>query len=335
MAEGRGEPMGAARGKEAPAGPGGRGWAEAAFAAVAAVALYAAGSTLRFPFNPAVLVCPVPLVLVAIRHGAALGGTVVALAGGVLAAAQMPGGSAMGFVLFCGLPALALGLCMRRSLSPEWTVALGAAALCAAFVLGLAVWGGGIGGVGPAFRQVAAGVDGWLLEGERVLEGLGSAGDLAGFPETLAGLRVLARRALPGLLGAGALLLAATLSALAMGLAARTVGSAPPPFAWALPEGLVWAFIGAGGATLAPWGPWRTIGLNALVVLLCLYLLQGLAIAGFFFRRLELPRSLRYLAAILAGVWPPLTVFVVAVLIGVGLCDVWVAFRRLDASRPS
>ena len=327
--------MGGAKGKEAAAGPGGRGLAEAAFAAVAAVALYAAGSTLRFPFNPAVLVCPVPLILVAIRHGATVGGTVVALAAGVLAAAQMPGGSAVGFLLFCGVPALALGLGMRRNLSPEGTVALGAAALGAAFALGLAVRGGGLDGVGLAFRQLTAGVDGWFLEAERVLEGLGSAGDLAGFPETLAALRALAQRALPGLLGSAAVLLAATLSALAMGLAARTVGSAPPPFTWALPEGLVWAFIGAAGATLAPWGPWRGIGLNALVVLLSLYLLQGLAIAGFFFRRLELPRSLRYLAVLLAGMWPPLTVFVVAVLIGVGLCDVWVAFRSLDASRPS
>ena len=324
-----------------PHAPGAAGWpgsqalGEAAFAAVAAVALFAAGSTLPFPFNPAVLVCPVPLVLVAIRHGPVMGGLIVAFAAGVLAAAQMPGAAALDFVLLSGVPALALGLCTRRHVSPEWTVGLGAAALCAAMALGITIRAGGVGGAGPALQAMVGGLDAWLLAVQQFFEGLGSAGDLAGFPETIAALRALVHRAFPGLVGALAVLYAATVSMLAMALAARTVGSAPPAFAWTLPEGMVWAFIGAAGATLAPWGPWRLLGLNALLVILALYLLQGLSVAGFFCRRLEIPRTIRALAVLMVGIWPPLTILVLAVLTGLGLCDVWVAFRRLDAPGSS
>ena len=315
-----------------PQGLTGRGAAEAAFAAVAAVALFAVGSTLSFPFNPALLVCSVPFVLVGIRHGPGLGALMLGLAAGVLGVA-LPGAPALEFLLLSGVPGLVLGVCMRRSIGPEWTIGLGAAALCGALALGLAIRAGGFEGFGPAYRQAVAGLDAWLLEVQQLFEALGSAGDLAGFPETIAALRHLAARALPGLVGACAVLIAAAVSVLAMVLAARTVGSATPAFTWTLPEGLIWAFIGAAGAALTPWGPWRVIGLNTLLLLLALYLLQGISIAGYWFRRLELPRYVRGLASLVVLLLPPLTVLVVAILIGVGLCDVWVSFRRLDAPR--
>jgi uncharacterized protein YybS (DUF2232 family) len=305
--------------------------AEAAFAAVAAVALFAAASTLPFPFNPALLVCSVPFVLVGIRHGAGLGSLMVAFAAAVLGAARIPG--ALDFVLLSGAPGLVLGVSMRRNVGPEWTIGLGAAALCASLGLGLVIRAGGIEGIGLAYRREVTGLGAWLLEVQQFFEALGSAGDLAGFPEMIAGLRGLVARALPGLVGAGAVLFSASVSGLAMALAARTVGSATPAFTWILPEGWIWAFIGAAGAGLTPWGPWRTIGLNVLLVLLALYLLQGISIAGFWLRRLELPWYVRSLAVLVVMLLPPLTVLVLAILTGVGLCDVWVSFRRLDAPR--
>ena len=131
------------------------------------------------------------------------------------------------------------------------------------------------------------------------------------------------------------ILAAAAVSWLAMALAARTVATPTPAFTWALPEGMIWAFIGAAAAALAPWGPWRLIGLNALLVILALYFLQGLSITGFVARRLELPWYVRLLAALMVALWPPLTALAVAGLTGVGLCDVWVAFRRVDAPPSS
>jgi len=210
---------------------------------------------------------------------------------------------------------------------------LGAASLCAAFLVGLGVRAGGLDGMGSAYRELTAEIDRSLQEAQQFYESLGAQGDLAAAGEAAAALRVFARQALPGLLVAGNILAAAAIAVLAMMLAARTVGTGSPAFTWTLPEGMVWAFIAGGAATLAPWGPWHLIGLNALLVILALYFLQGLSIAGFFFRRLELPWYVRVLAVAIAVVWPPLTLLAVAGTIAVGLFDVWVAFRRLDVPR--
>lgn len=313
--------------------------AEAAFAAVVAVALFAVGANLKLTFNPGALVgalvCPVPLVLVTIRHGPGVGGAMVGFAAGVLAAAEIPGASGLAFLLEIGVPALLLGLCMRRNIGPEWTVLFPAAALCAAFVIELGLRPGGIAGMGEAYREAMADLDRSLLEAQQFYEGLGGQGDMAAAAEMAAGLRAFARAAYPGVVAALNILATAAVSWLAMALAARTVATAVPAFTWALPEGMIWAFIGAAAAALAPWGPWRLIGLNALLVILVLYFLQGLSIAGYFTRRLELPWYVRLLAALMVALWPPLMALAVAAIIGVGLCDVWVAFRRVGAPPSS
>jgi uncharacterized protein YybS (DUF2232 family) len=105
---------------------------------------------------------------------------------------------------------------------------------------------------------------------------------------------------------------------------------ASPGFRWELPELLVWVFIGSGVLFLTG-VPWlRVIGLNGLVVLLGLYFLQGLSIAAFLFRRFQLPRFLATLSVILLVFQPFFTLLVA----GLGLFDVWFAFRRLSLPRP-
>ena len=161
--------MDEAKGPTPAGGPWVRALGEAAFAAVVAVALFAAGSTLRLRFNPAVLVCPVPMVLVAIRQGARVGVPMVGLAAAVVAAAQMPGAAALAFVLEIGVPALVLGLCLRRNMALEWTVVLGAATLCAALVVELGFRAGGIEGVGQAYQGIVADVDRGLLQWQQFI----------------------------------------------------------------------------------------------------------------------------------------------------------------------
>jgi uncharacterized protein YybS (DUF2232 family) len=72
------------------------------------------------------------------------------------------------------------------------------------------------------------------------------------------------------------------------------------------------------------------VGLNGLIVLLGLYFLQGLSIAAFLFRRFQLPRFLATLSVILLVFQPFFTLLVA----GLGLFDVWFAFRRLSLPRP-
>jgi hypothetical protein len=308
---------------------------EATIAAVGAVILFAAASVLKFQVLPGSILCPVPLVLLTVRHGIRVAGPAVALAGAVLAASGLLEPSAAGFLLGVGLPALVLGLGLRRNLRPEATVLLGAAALGAALMTGLALHAGGVRGLVPAGQELAGAVDGWLLEQQQFYEALGGQSELSGGSDVVAAVRAVAERGFPGAAAAAAILAAAAITALAMALAARTVGTAVPAFAWALPEPLVWVFIGAAATNLVPWGPWHRLGFNILLPVLVLYLLQGLSILGFFARRLEIPWAVRALGGLIVAFWPPLALLVAALTVAVGLCDVWVGFRRLDLPRSS
>ena len=66
-----------------------------------------------------------------------------------------------------------------------------------------------------------------------------------------------------------------------------------------------------------------------LIVVLFLYLLQGLSIVQFFFRQKNIPRYLRALFYALIVLYQYLLVFVSAL----GLFDIWVDFRKMN--RPA
>ncbi len=98
---------------------------------------------------------------------------------------------------------------------------------------------------------------------------------------------------------------------------------------WKLPDWVVWIVIAAGAMMVVPEEIVKTIGLNTLIVLLFLYLLQGLSIVQFFFRKKSIPRYLRALFYALILLYQYLLVFVAAI----GLFDIWVDFRKMN--RPA
>ncbi len=98
---------------------------------------------------------------------------------------------------------------------------------------------------------------------------------------------------------------------------------------WKLPDWVVWCVIAAGAMMIVPEDIAKIIGLNALIILLFLYLLQGLSIVQFFFRKKNIPRYLRALFYALIVLYQYLLVFVAAI----GLFDIWVDFRKM--SRPA
>ena len=95
---------------------------------------------------------------------------------------------------------------------------------------------------------------------------------------------------------------------------------------WRASDYLVWVFLVSGAALLIPMNLVSTIGLNVLLVTLAIYLLQGLAIALFWGRRLPLPMGVQCLMiAMVFLIAGPLCVIVCT---AAGLFDLWVDFRR-------
>src|SRR5215813_5198242 len=95
---------------------------------------------------------------------------------------------------------------------------------------------------------------------------------------------------------------------------------------WRASDYLVWVFLTSGAALLIPLDLVGTIGLNVLLVTLAIYLLQGLAIALFWGRRLPFPLGVQCL--VLAVVFLIAGPLCVVLCTAAGLFDLWVDFRR-------
>ncbi|MGQ4809694.1 hypothetical protein NKDENANG_03118 [Candidatus Entotheonellaceae bacterium PAL068K] len=95
---------------------------------------------------------------------------------------------------------------------------------------------------------------------------------------------------------------------------------------WRASDYLVWVFLASGAASLVPLAPIGIVGLNVFLLTLAIYLLHGLAIAGFWGRRVPFPFGLRLLLALMIFlVAGPLCIMLC---IAAGLFDLWIDFRR-------
>lgn len=301
--------------------------AEVILAALLAVGLFASGGLLPILGVVLSLLCPLPLVLLGLRHGPLALSVALTLATLTLAG-PLSGWQALAFLLEFGLPALLLMESLRRGSRPEVVVTGVAAALTlggvGVLVLSSGEW---IHPVSAVSRHVEA----LVKDVEALTARIASPGDgTAPLAMPIPNLRAFLLMAFPGLFFAGSLLTAAGYVLLLRGLTrrwpAQIGGFSPGPFKWELPEALVWGFIGSGLLYLSGM-PWLApVGLNGLILLVALYFLQGLSIAAFLYQRFKLPRFLVTLSVLLL-VFQPFLALVVA---GLGLFDVWFAFRRLS-----
>ncbi len=93
---------------------------------------------------------------------------------------------------------------------------------------------------------------------------------------------------------------------------------------WNLPDKLIWGLILSGILALTPEETIRIIGINGLIIIGLLYCIQGLAILVFLVNKWQIPRMLRtaiYIIMVLQS-------FGTIVLLGIGIADVWLDFRR-------
>ncbi len=93
---------------------------------------------------------------------------------------------------------------------------------------------------------------------------------------------------------------------------------------WRLPELLVWPVIMAGSALLVPNEMFNTVGLNVGLVLLVLYLSQGLAIVSSLMQKWSLPLTIRIITYSILF----LQIYGIGFVAVLGLADVWVDFRK-------
>lgn len=306
------------------------GTAEAVLASFLAVGLFASGSVFPVLGIGLSLLCPLPFVAVGLRHGRTTLLLALALATLMLI---VPLSTLQGvvFLLEFGAPAVVLEAGLRRGARSE-AVVIGVALVLA--VGGIAVLAFASGHWDRPLTAIGEHLDGLLADMEALSARMGIT-DAPAAPEApTRGLRAALLAAFPGLLFVGSLLTGAgyvlVLQSLVRRWPAQLGSITPAAFRWELPELLVWAFIGSGVLFLTGVSSLRVAGLNGLVVLLGLYFLQGLSIAAFLFRRFQLPRFLATLSVILLVFQPFFTLLVA----GLGLFDVWFAFRRLSLPRP-
>lgn len=302
--------------------------AEMILAVLVVVGLLASGSAFPILGVFLSLLSPMPLVLLRLRHGFPTLGLALTLTTLAVMGLASPG-EAVAFLLEFGLPAILLAETLHRGSRPELTVTAVAVLLTvgglAVLVLASDMWR-------QPLSAVSQHVERLLADMEAFTARLGLSAEGAA-PLSVTGgtrLRTFLLMAFPGMFFVGSLLTAAGyvlfLRALMRRWSAQLGGLSLEPFRWELPEPLVWAFIGAGILYLTGL-PWlQAVGLNVLIVLIGLYFLQGLCIAAFLFQRFHLPRFLGALSVMLLLFQPFLTLVVA----GVGLFDVWFAFRRLS-----
>ncbi len=98
---------------------------------------------------------------------------------------------------------------------------------------------------------------------------------------------------------------------------------------WKSPDHLVWIAIGAGFLLLLPLTGLKMLGLNGLIVLMVVYLFQGLAILSYYFEKKRFPLMLRGVIYTVVAVQQ----FLFLAVIMAGFLDVWADFRRLKKQK--
>lgn len=95
---------------------------------------------------------------------------------------------------------------------------------------------------------------------------------------------------------------------------------------WKAPNWMIWSVIISGGLLLIHVWVFKIISLNLLIVFLFIYMFQGLAIINFFFKKKNVPGFFRVICYVLIFAQQ----FLLLLVIGLGMFDIWVDFRKFN-----
>jgi len=271
----------------------------------------------------ALLLLPLPALVLG-----QLGGVVAALAvaagTAVIGAAVIDSEAACLYLAFAGLPAVSAIWALRRGWRIETVIGVAAAVVLVG--LGASFWG---------FRGELTGLQTSLAQAwqESFARALDLYRHLGMSDEQLADLelqRTYMQRVSLAFFPAILILCIEAMWFLNLRLARRW---SPWPQlenlkGWQAPPWLIWALIATGFGLFVPHAGVSLAARNAFAVLLGCYFCQGLAIVSFYLQRLGLPSGLRLASYMLIA----LQHFVAAVVLLLGVFDLWGDFRRLSVS---
>lgn len=95
---------------------------------------------------------------------------------------------------------------------------------------------------------------------------------------------------------------------------------------WKVADWMIWFVIISGGLLMISVGVIKIIALNLLIISLFIYMFQGIAIISFFFKKKNVPEFLRIICYFLIFGQQ----FLLLLVVGLGLFDIWFNFRKLD-----
>jgi uncharacterized protein YybS (DUF2232 family) len=100
---------------------------------------------------------------------------------------------------------------------------------------------------------------------------------------------------------------------------------------WRSPDGLIWGVIVAGFALFLSSGSIKLIAINAVIIMVAIYLFHGLSILLFFLNKYHVPSWIR------AGIYFFLVIqqLLWIILILAGLFDQWIDIRKIRRTRDS
>lgn len=287
--------------------------------------MFVAGFLIPLLGQAVALFSPVPLILLYARSGRREGWT--GLLASCLIAGLLGGWQTAGaFFLTFGVMTATVGEGMRRQWKPEWIALTGGILPVVALAAATAYYFAGTGT--NAVTAVEEYLKSSMVRAAEVYTGLGlteTASFISSVSDTF--IRYLVRL-LPGIIIATSVFQAACCYGVARSILLRNPGQAPqsaPSLAlWHAPDAWVWGLISSLGLVLVPGETAFFTGCNLAILFAVVYLVQGVAVADYYLRRLRVQPFMRGLLHTLILALPSV-VFVVAL----GVVDIWADFRKV------
>lgn len=224
----------------------------------------------------------------------------------------------------CGMIGLLMPELLLRGLSGSrtifWTTAANLLIFSAAFIAYSAVSGINL------QQLISTEISGSLKQAVTMYEKSGVTGeDLELVKSSMSTAADLLQRLYPALVTSMLIVIAGCNLALVKKAAAKTaVNVVIDNFStFRNPDKLVWVLIAAGFSLLLPVSPLATPVLNILLIISMLYFFQGMAVISAFIAKHSVPFFVRALLYTMLVIQP----YLLALIAGIGLFDLWVDFR--------